>query len=115
MRRSKICIDLPGVGLSSRKFYESLVFGKCVLSLRQQHTPWSCEENIHYCSMEEDLDFESLESKIDYLLKNEEIRKNIEKNVSLLENDLTLESIISKVENFINKKIDNINSYVIQY
>jgi len=65
--------------------------------------------------MEEDLDFESLESKIDYLLKNEEIRKNIEKNVSLLENDLTLESIISKVENFINKKIDNINSYVIQY
>lgn len=78
MRRSKICIDLPGVGLSSRKFYEYLVYGKCVLSLRQQLTPWPCEENTHYCSTGEDLDFNLLEEKIDLLLKDNVFRKNLQ-------------------------------------
>jgi glycosyltransferase involved in cell wall biosynthesis len=115
MRRSKVCVDLPGIGLSSRKFYECMVFGKCVLSLRQQYTPWPCEENIHYCSMEEDLDYESMEQKIDLLLKNEELRFNIEKNVDSIKNHLTLESMILRIEKIINQKIENINSYVIQY
>ena len=115
MRRSKICIDLPGVGLSSRKFYESLVFGKCVISLRQQATIWTCEENVHYCSMGEDLDFETMESKIDHVLSDENLRKNIEKNVKSLEEDLKLESIVSKVEKIIHQKIDSIDSYVIKY
>lgn len=114
VRRSKICIDLPGVGLSSRKFYELLVFGKCVVSLRQQHSIWKCDENIHYCSMEEDLEFESLESKIDYLLGDKIARKNIENNVSMLDKDLTLDSILQKVENIIHQKIDNTSSYLIQ-
>lgn len=115
MRRSKICVDLPGVGLSSRKFYECMVFEKCVLSLRQQYTPWPCEENVHYCSMEEDLDYESLEQKIDFLLSNDEVRKNIENNVTSIQTNLTLDAMIQRVENIINQKIDNINSYVIQY
>ena len=103
IRRSKVCVDLPGVGLSSRKFYELLVFGKCVVSLRQQHTIWDCEENIHYSSLGEDLDFESLESKIDYLLDNENYRKSIEKNVAALDNQLSLESILQKVEKAISE------------
>jgi len=115
MRRSKVCIDLPGVGLSSRKFYEYMVFEKCVLSLKQQFTPWPCEENIHYCSMGEDLDYETMESRIDFLLKNNGTRKNIEENVSLISNDLTMHSMIDRVEKIINQKIDSIESYVIQY
>lgn len=115
MRRSKICIDLPGIGLSSRKFYECMVFEKCVLSLRQQYTPWPCEENIHYCSMEEDLDYETMEQKIDFLLSNENFRKNIEKNVSSIQGDLTLDSMINRVKRIIDQKIDSIQSYVIQY
>jgi hypothetical protein len=115
MRRSKVCIDLPGVGLSSRKFYEYMVFGKCVLALKQQFTPWPCEENIHYCSMGEDLDYETMESRIDFLLKNNDIRKNIEENVSSISNDLTMHSMIDRVEKIINQKIDSIESYVIQY
>jgi len=115
MRRSKICVDLPGVGLSSRKFYEYMVFGKCVLSLRQQYTPWPCEENVHYFSMGEDLDYDSMEEKIDFLLSSDEIRNNIENNVSSIHNDLTLEAMVQRAENIIVQKISNIDSYVIQY
>lgn len=115
MRRSKVCIDLPGVGLSSRKFYEYMVFGKCVLSLRQQYTPRPCEENVHYCSMEEDLDYNSMEQKIDFLLKNEKARIDIEKNVNSVVDHLTLESMVQRIERIIDQKIENINSYVIQY
>lgn len=109
INRSKICIDFPGVGLSSRKFYEYLVLGKCVLALRQQLTPWPCEENIHYCSLGTDLDFSSLEEKIDHLLINDSIRKNIELNASNIEKHLTLESMIDRVEKIINDKIDSLN------
>lgn len=115
MKRSKICIDLPGVGLSSRKFYECMVFGKCVLSLKQQFTPWPCEENIHYSSMGEDLDYETMETKIDLLLKNDDVRKVIEKNVSSISKDLRIASMITRVEKIINQKIDSIESTVIQY
>jgi hypothetical protein len=114
-RRSKICIDLPGVGLSSRKFYEFMVFGKCVLSLRQQYTPWPCEENIHYCSMEEDLDYDSLEEKIDFLLTNKDKILEIESNVKSIKSYLTLEYMIERVESIINKKIESIESFAIQY
>lgn len=109
INRSKICIDFPGVGLSSRKFYEYLVLGKCVLTLKQQLTPWPCEENIHYCSMGVDLDFSSLEEKIDFLLKNDTFRKNIESNVFNIEKHLTLESMIKRVEKIINDKIDSLD------
>lgn len=106
MRRSKICVDLPGIGLSSRKFYEYLVFGKCVLSLRQQYTSWDCEENVHYCSMEEELDFDSLEEKIDFLLSNSQFRNTIEKNVANISAQLTLESLIQKAECAIKEKLN---------
>jgi len=105
IRRSKICIDLPGIGLSSRKFYEYLVFGKCVLSLRQQCTPWDCEENIHYFSMGEDLDFNTLEENIDLLLSIPQERKAIEKNVSDISNQLMLEHMIKRVEDIIETKL----------
>jgi len=107
VRRSKICIDLPGVGLSSRKFYEFMVFGKCVLSLRQQLTPWECQENVHYRSMGEDLDFETLESEIDNLLRSDESRIAIEENVRSIETQLTLEHMITRAERSIREKAKN--------
>ena len=116
MRRSKICIDLPGIGLSSRKFYEYFVFEKCVLALRQQYTPWECEENIHYCSMEEDINFDSFEEKIDYLLSNPQARHTIERNVSEIGNQLTLDYMIKRVENIIREKLNCMDEkYVLQY
>ena len=110
--RSKVCIDLPGVGLSSRKFYEFMVFEKCVLSLQQQHTPWDCEENVHYCSMQEDLDFSSMEEKIDLLLKNEKTRTEIEGNVRSINSQLSLNSMITRVEKIIKNKMDTLEQRI---
>jgi len=56
-----------------------------------------------------------MESKIDLLLKHDDVRKTIEKNVSSISNDLTLTSMITRVEKIINQKIDSIESIVIQY
>jgi hypothetical protein len=108
IRRSKICIDLPGVGLSSRKFYEYMVFGKCVLSLRQQYTPWECEENIHYFSLGDDLDYSSMEEKIDLLLIDSSLRCNIENNVRSIQDQLTLDYMVKRLENLITEKIRSI-------
>lgn len=113
LNRSKICPDLPG-GMSSRKFYECLVLGKCVVSIKQQLTSWTCIENVHYSSIGEDLDFSTLESKIDHLLKDDNYKK-IENNVNEIFNELTLESIVLKAKNAIIDKIDNINECKIQY
>lgn len=107
LNRSKICPDIPG-GMSSRKFYECLVLGKCVVSIQQQLTSWSCIEDVHYSSIGEDLDFSTLESKIDYLLEKDNY-KIIENNVSKILNELTLESLVSKAKNAILSKIDIIN------
>jgi len=116
MRRSRVCIDLPGVGLSSRKFYECMVFGKCVVSLRQQFTPWPCEEDEHYASLGEDLDFETLESKIDLVLKDLEFRKNIEKNVAGIEEHLRLSSLVERARKIIENKISSMTEkFFLQY
>lgn len=107
LRRSKICIDLPGVGLSSRKFYECMVFGKCVISLRQQVTPWPCEENQHYISLGDDLDFDSLEEKITSVLADDNLRETIEKNVLAIENHLNLNSMIKRIQKIIDDKFSS--------
>lgn len=117
MRRSKICIDLPGIGMSSRKFYECMVFGKCVIALKQQFTPWPCEENEHYVSLGEDLDYETMEAKIDFVLKNESLRNKIESKVHEIEEHLRMSSMVSRVENILVKKINSMSNadYILQY
>lgn len=104
--RSKVCLDFPCVGKSSMKFHEYMIFGLCVLSLKQQETPWTCLEDIHYCSMGDDYDFSSMEQKIDFLLKNPQIRQDIEKNVASIKSELSLEYIVEKAERIILSKID---------
>jgi hypothetical protein len=107
--RSKICIDLPGIGLSSRKFYEYMVLEKCVLALKQQITPWTCQENIHYSSMGYDLDFLSMERKIDELLLDDRW-KELEKNVSEIQQELTMDFMIQRAINIIDTKVSSMTS-----
>lgn len=115
VNRSKICLDLPGVGLSSRKFYEFLVLEKTILSLKQQLTPWECDENIHYCSMGMDLDFNCMEEKIDLLLSDDNNRLYIENNVKKIQSQLSIEFMISRVENIIFNKLNSITHCVLHY
>ena len=111
--RSKVCIDFPGIGLSTRKFYEYCVLEKCVISLKQQLTCWPCEENVHYVSLGEDLNFDSLEEKIDFVIGNVEFRNNIENNLRLIENDLRIESIASFVCNKIEQHVKNLPQHTL--
>lgn len=115
IHRSKICLDFPCVGKSSMKFYEYMVFESCVLSLKQQETPWSCVEDVHYSSMGDDYDFSCMENKIDFLLNNPNVRKNIENNVASIKNELTLEFIVKKAQSIIDAKIENIQTFSIEY
>ena len=110
INRSKICIDLPGIGLSSRKFYEYMVLGKCVISLQQQHTPWECVPNVHYASLGYDLDFSHLEEKIVELHNNKQVVAEIESSVDKISSQLTLGSMIVRIENIINEKIESMKS-----
>lgn len=105
INRSKICIDLPGIGLSSRKFYEYMVLGKCVVALQQQHTPWECVPDVHYASLGYDLDFCRLEEKIIQLHENRQMVEEIESNVRNITSQLTLDSMIVRIENIINEKV----------
>lgn len=115
IHQSKICLDFPGVGKSCEKFFEYLIFGSCVISLTQQKMCWPCEENVHYCSLGDDYDYDTLEQKIDYLLENPKVRQDIEKNLFSIREDLKLESLVKKAESFINSKFESINSCVISY
>jgi hypothetical protein len=115
MKRSKICVVLPGIGLSTRKFYEYTVFGKCILSLRQQLSLWPCEEDVHYCSMGEDVNYDTLESKIDYLLSNPSRITELENNAKSIRSKLTLDFMVEEIEKIIQRKISEIEGYKIQY
>ncbi len=106
VNRSKVCLDFPGTGLGSRKFYEFLVFGKCILALKQQTPCWPLEENVHYSSMGLDYDWNGLEERIDLLLKDEEIRSSLEQNAKSLRPYLTHEYVVDYIAKTIDEHID---------
>lgn len=105
--RAKICIDFPGVGQSSRKFFEFVVLGKCVLSLLQQRTCWDLQPDVHYSSLGFDFDYNTLENKIDSLLKNN-AWKSFETECNTIKHRLTHEwvsqYVVETLDNHIDKK-----------
>jgi hypothetical protein len=103
INRSKICVDFPGIGLSSRKFYEFMVLGKCVIALKQHIQSWPLEEWTHYASMGSDYLWNDLEQTIDFLLQNEEMRRKLETNAASLRPLMSHESVAQ----YVVKKIDD--------
>ncbi len=100
VNRAKVCLDFPGIGLSSRKFYEFMVLGKCVLALPQNVSCIGYLEWCHYASLRTpqvcdlpDYDYEHLERKIDYLLEHEAIRRSIEEKAASLRPLMTHEAV----------------------
>lgn len=105
LARSKICIDLPGTGQSSRKFFEYLVLGKCALSLKQQQTPWDLVEDIHYASLGYDWDFNFLEDKIENLLNNQNRIEQIQNAAKSLRPKLTHDWMADYMMNTVDQHI----------
>lgn len=106
VNRSKICLDFPGIGVSSRKFYEFLVLGKCIVALRQNNCCWPLEENLHYVSLGNDFEYSTLEKTIDNTLRSENNRRYIENNAANLRSKMTFEAVTSYVENTIDQFVD---------
>lgn len=105
VNRSKICIDFPGIGLSSRKFYEFLIMGKCVIALKQNTCCWPLDEWYHYASLERDYGWTRLEETIDVLLKDERTRTEIEDHARSLRPFMTHENIGDYVANTVDAHI----------
>lgn len=99
VNRAKICVDFPGIGCSSRKFYEYMVLGKCVLALRQNNAPWPLEENIHYASMGDDYQYTSMESNINRLLRDHDSIAEIGKAAASLRPLMSHEAVGEYVGN----------------
>ncbi len=98
INRTKVCLDFPGIGLSSRKFYEFLVLGKCVLALPQNNCCWPLKEWEHYASLRgpdyvPDYEYNELEWNIDHLLNMPGIRADLGRRAALLRPLMTHEAV----------------------
>lgn len=102
VNRAKICLDFPGIGLSSRKFYEFLVLGKCIMALPQNNCCWNLKEFHHYFPLynkkaEPDFDYTCLEKRIDYLLTSDNLREILCKNAAALRSKMSFEAVADYV------------------
>jgi hypothetical protein len=112
---SKICLDFPGVGQSSRKFFEFLVLEKCALSLQQQVTCWDLVPDKHYASLGFDFYYETLENKIDYLLTSntwKTVSANTRELKSKLTHDFVIDYVSKTLDEHIDKKTNDCNFHV---
>lgn len=106
VNRTKICLDFPGIAVSSRKFYEFMVLGKCVVALEQNNCCWPLEENVHYVSLGQDYNYRTLESTIDRLLKNPEIVDEVGKAAAALRPHMSHEAVGEYVERTVDAHVE---------
>ncbi len=106
VNRAKVCLDYPGIGLSSRKFYEFMVLGKCVLALEQNNCCWPLTENEHYASLGRDYAYDTLEENIDRLLKDPERVKRIGAAAAALRPHMTHEAVMEYVEKTVDAHVE---------
>ncbi len=98
VNRAKICLDFPGIGVSSRKFYEYLVLGKCILALPQNNCCWPLKEWEHYAALrtidyQPDYNYDQLESNIDHLLSQIGIRTDVGRRAAKLRSLVSHEAV----------------------
>ncbi len=106
VNRSKVCLDFPGIGVSSRKFYEFLVLGKCVLALKQNNCCWPLHEGVHYWSLGVDYGYELLERRIDFLLSEPELRATVGRNAAALRPHMSFDAVGEYVEREVELFVD---------
>ncbi len=115
INRTKICLDFPGIGVSSRKFYEFLVLGKCVLALPQNNCCWPLKEWEHYAAMRKsgyapDYEYEGMEKNIDHLLAWPGIRADLGRRAAklrpLMSHEAVGEYVIKTLDAFVDACLD---------
>jgi hypothetical protein len=104
--QSKVCLELPGVGNFTTRFFENLKMGKCILGKRLfLELPYEIKADHHYISID---DWFELEEAMDYLLDNKRVRYDIMRNVRELWPKLTYEYALKHMLSTIKKELTNL-------
>ena len=103
--RSKVCLELPGVGNLTTRFFENLQLDKCILGKKiYLELPYEIVPDKHYASID---DWGQLEHKMDELINDQGKRFDIIRNVRKLQPKLTYEyafkQMINTIENWLTK------------
>jgi len=102
--RSKICLELPGIGWMTTRFFENLILGKCIMSRRLPHRlPYELKENVHYLSIGND--YANLEECMEKYINDYSQVQEIENNVKDIQGYLTHEYAFEKMTELINTMV----------
>ena len=104
INRAKICLELPGCGLFTKRLVENIRRGKCILSLKQvQNLHFNYIQEQHYALIENN-EFIDLERKIDNLLISPEILLSYENQSKNISKFFDYNFISDYIINLINKE-----------
>tara|TARA_Y100000310_G_scaffold326406_1_gene391263 strand:- start:530 stop:1534 length:1005 start_codon:yes stop_codon:yes gene_type:complete len=102
--RSKVCLDLPGVGYFTTRFFENLILERCILTQKLPlDLPYKLEPNKHYASVN---NWDHLEDKMISLMESPLKREEIIKNVKDVGKKLTHAYAYKKMMQKVKKMID---------
>lgn len=101
--QTKVCLELPGVGNFTTRFFENLQMGRCILGKELYlELPYEIIPNQHYVSID---DWDQLEDAMDRIVDNRKERFRIMKNVRKLAPKLTYEYAFNEMINRVNKHL----------
>jgi hypothetical protein len=102
--RSKICVDVPGVGFNTRRLMELLTLEKCLLACEKiNDLNFNLVDGRHIHRYK--IDYSDFESKIDHLLSNPEIIIETEANLKEIQHFLTWEYAAENMFSVIKKRL----------
>ena len=102
LMRTKICIELPGIGNFTTRFFENLMMEKCILGKELYlELPYEIRPQYHYIAIDS---YDGLEAKMDMMLRNEPIVNDIHRNVKKLQPKLTYDYAYNHIINVLKEK-----------
>ena len=97
LQRTKICLEWPGIGYNTRRFFENLMFEKVSLMHRNKMIlPYTLEENKHFFGFSPDL--RDLEECMSNAISNNDRIQDVESNISQIQNFLTHEYAYNNIK-----------------
>ena len=104
--QTKVCLELPGVGNFTTRFFENLKMGKCILGNKLfLELPYEIKADHHYIALD---DWFQMEEAMDYLLDNKRVRYDVMRNVRELWPKLTYDYSLKHMLSTIKKELTNL-------
>lgn len=101
--RSKVCLELPGVGYFTTRFFENLILERCMISKELPLSlPYDLIPNVHYFAINH---WDELEDKMQWIMDNPTEIDNIINNVKDLQSSLTHDYAFHNMTELINNMV----------